>query len=122
MIKLEEYKKLRELLHASDEDYTVACENIKNLKLNNVVLMMFAKSLMFGKRQDFCEKFKIDYHTIKEWNEIFKDYSIKDWFPSLHEKEIIEHEVHQQMLPVFLSTWSFIKDINIKLNWNGHTR
>ena len=56
-----------------------------------------------------------------EWNEIFKDYSIKDWFPSLHEKEIIEHEVHQQMLPVFLNTWSFIKDVNIKLNWNGHT-
>ena len=73
MIKLEEYIKLRELLHASDEDYTVACENIKNLKLNNVVLIMFAKSLMFGKRQDFCEKFKLDSHAIKEWGEMFKD-------------------------------------------------
>jgi len=123
MISLKEYKKLRELLHGSDEDYNVGCENIKNMKeITSVTKMMFAKSLMFGRRQDFCEKFKLDSYTIKEWNEIFKDYSIKDWFPSLHEKEIIEHEVHQQMLPVFLSTWSFIKDINIKLNWNGHTR
>jgi hypothetical protein len=121
MISLKEYKKLRELLHGSEEDYEVACENIKNLKLSDIVLMMFAKSLMFGTRQVFCQKFNIDYHSIKEWNEIFKDYSIKDWFPSLCEKEIIEYEVHQQMLPVFLNTWSFIKDVNIKLNWNGHT-
>ena len=48
---------------------------------------------------------------------MFKDHrlGIKD------EKEIIEYEVHEQMLPVFKNTWSFIKDINIKLNWNGHT-
>ena len=117
MIKLEEYIKLRELLHGSDEDYNVACENIKNLKTTPATEMMFAKSLMFGKRQDFCEKFKIDYHSIKEWNEMFKDHrlGIKD------EKEIIEYEVHEQMLPVFKKTWSFVKDVKIKLNWNGHT-
>ena len=118
MIKLEEYIKLRELLHASDEDYTVACENIKNLKLNDIVLMMFAKSLMFGKRQDFCEKFKVDYHIVKEWNELFKDLK-----KSLHhtEKDIVEYEVHEQMVPVFKNTWSFINNVDIKLNWNGHT-
>jgi len=121
MIKLKEYKKLRELLHGSEEDYEVGCENIKNVKTTSIIKMIFAKSLMFGRRQDFCEKFKLDSYAIKEWNEMFKDYSIKDWFPSLYEKEIIEYEVHQQMLPVFLSTWSFIKDVNIKLNWNGHT-
>ena len=121
MIKLEEYIKLRELLHASEEDYEVACENIKNLKLSDIVLMMFAKSLMFGTRQAFCQKFEIDYHSIKEWNEIFKDYSIKDWFPSLCEKEIIEYEVHEQMVPIFKNTWSFINNVDIKLNWNGHT-
>ena len=60
MIKLKEYIKLRELLHASEEDYEVACENIKNLKLSDIVLMMFAKSLMFGRRQTFCEKFNLD--------------------------------------------------------------
>ena len=122
MISLKEYKKLRELLHGSEEDYEVACENIKNMKeVTSVTKMLFAKSLMFGRRQDFCDKFKLDSYSIKEWNEMFKDYSIKDWFPSLCEKEIIEYEVHEQMLPVFLSTWSFIKDVNIKLNWNGHT-
>tara|TARA_R100000234_G_scaffold117800_1_gene96920 strand:- start:757 stop:1125 length:369 start_codon:yes stop_codon:yes gene_type:complete len=121
MIKLKEYIKLRELLHASEEDYEVACENIKNLKLSDIVLMMFAKSLMFGTRQAFCQKFEIDYHSIKEWNEIFKDYSIKDWFPSLCEKEIIEYEVHEQMVPIFKNTWSFINNVDIKLNWNGHT-
>ena len=57
MISLKEYKKLRELLHASNEDFEVACENIKNMKsVTSVTKMMFAKSLMFGRRQLFCEK------------------------------------------------------------------
>ena len=78
MISLEEYKKLRELLHGSNEDYEVGCENIKNMKeTTSVTKMMFAKSLMFGRRQGFCEKFKIDYYAIKEWNEMFKSLGYK---------------------------------------------
>ena len=115
MINLEEYKKLRELLHGSEEDYEVACENIKNMKMTSVTKMMFAKSLMFGRRQSFCEKFKIDYHDIKEWNDMFKD--LDDTLGIRTEQEIIEFEVHQQMRPVFLSTWKFIKDVKITLNW-----
>ena len=116
MISLEEYIKLRELLHGSDEDYNVACENIKNMKeITSVIKMMFAKSLMFGKRQDFCEKFKLDSHAIKEWNEMFKD--LDKTLGIRTEQEIIEWEVHQQMLPVFKKTWGFIKDVKIKLDW-----
>ena len=116
MISLEEYKKLRELLHGSDEDYNVACENIKNMKeITSVTKMMFAKSLMFGKRQDFCEKFKIDYHGIKEWNEMFKD--LDNTLGIRTEQEIVEWEVHQQMLPVFRDTWKFIKNVKIELDW-----
>ena len=119
MISLKEYKKLRELLHGSDEDFEVACENIKNIKeITSVTKIMFAKSLMFGKRQHFCEKFDLDHYAIKEWNEMFKEL---DTTLSIVPQDIIEWEVHEQMLPVFLSTWSFIKDVNIKLNWNGHT-
>ena len=115
MISLKEYKKLRELLQGSDEDYEVACENIKNMKeISPVTKMMFAKSLMFGRRQDFCEKFKLDSHSIKEWNEMFKDLNnIIDIVP----QDIIEFEIHQQMLPVFKSTWKFIKDVKIELDW-----
>ena len=116
MISLKEYKKLRELLHGSDEDYEVACENIKNIKeITSVIRMMFAKSLMFGRRQAFCEKFKIDYHSIKEWNDMFKD--LDNTLGIRTEQEIIEFEVHKQMLPVFTSTWSFIKDVKIELDW-----
>ena len=117
MISLEEYKKLRELLHGSDEDYNVACENIKNMKeITSVTKMMFAKSLMFGRRQAFCEKFKIDYHSIKEWNDMFKD--LDDTLGIRTEQEIIEWEVHQQMAPIFKSTWKFIKDVKIELDWD----
>ena len=120
MISLEEYKKLRELLHGSEEDYEVACENIKNMKeITSITKMIFAKSLMFGKRQDFCKKFDIDYYAIKEWNEMFKELNAT--LDIRTEQEIVEYEVHEQMLPVFMSTWSFIKNVNIKLNWNGHT-
>jgi len=116
MISLKEYKKLRELLHGSEEDYEVACENIKNIKeITSVIRMMFAKSLTFGKRQDFCQKFNIDYHNIKEWNKMFKD--LDNTLGIRTEQEIIEFEIHEQMLPVFTSTWSFIKDVKIELDW-----
>ena len=120
MISLKEYKKLRELLHGSDEDYNVGCENIKNMKeITSVTKMMFAKSLMFGRRQDFCEKFKLDSHSIKEWNQMFKD--LDNTLGIRTEQEIIEFEVHEQMLPVFKGTWSFINDVKIELNWE-HTK
>ena len=34
------------------------------------------------------------------------------------EQEIIEWEVHQQMIPVFKETWKFIKDVKIELDWD----
>ena len=117
MISLKEYKKLRELLHGSEEDYEVACENIKNMKeITSVTKMMFAKSLMFSRRHDFCEKFNLDSHAIKEWNEMFKELDATLGIRT--EQEIIEWEVHQQMAPVFKKTWSFIKDIKIELDWD----
>ena len=117
MISLKEYKKLRELLHGSDEDYAVGCENIKNIKeVTSITKMMFAKSLMFGRRQDFCDKFKLDSHSIKEWNEMFKD--LDNTLGIRTEQEIIEFEVHEQMLPVFKGTWSFINDVKIELDWD----
>jgi uncharacterized protein YaaW (UPF0174 family) len=116
MISLKEYKKLRELLHGSDEDYEVGCENIKNMKeITSITKMIFAKSLMFGRRQAFCERFNIDSHAIKEWNEMFKD--LDKTLGIKVEQQVIEWEVHQQMLPVFKKTWSFIKDVKIELNW-----
>jgi len=115
MISLKEYKKLRELLHGSDEDFEVGCENIKNMKeINSVTKMMFAKSLMFGRRQTFCEKFNLDDHAIKEWNEMFKEL---DNTIGIVPQDIIEWEVHQQMAPVFKKTWAFIKDVKIELDW-----
>jgi len=116
MISLKEYKKLRELLHGSDEDYEVGCENIKNMETTSVEKMMFAKSLMFGRRQVFCEKFKLNSHDIKEWNQMFKELDATLGIRT--EQKIIEWEVHQQMLPVFKKTWGFIKDIEIKLDWD----
>ena len=120
MINLKEYKKLRELLHGSDEDFEVGCENIKNIKeITSVTKMMFAKSLMFGRRQSFCEKFNLDSHAIKEWNEMFKELDATLGIRT--EQEIVEWEVHQQMLPVFRDTWKFIKNVKIELDWE-HTK
>ena len=117
MINLKEYIKLRELLHGSDEDYNVACENIKNMKeITSITKIMFAKSLMFGKRQDFCKTFDLDYYAVKEWNEMFKD--LDTTLGIRNEQEIVEWEVHQQMLPVFRDTWKFIKEVKIELDWD----
>ena len=117
MISLKEYKKLRELLHGSNEDFEVGCENIKNIKeITSVTKMMFAKSLQFGRRQSFCEKVKIDYYAVKEWNEMFKDLDTILGIKT--EQEIIEWEVHQQMIPIFKNTWKFIKEVKIELDWD----
>ena len=116
MISLKEYKKLRELLHGSEEDFNVGCENIKNLDTTSVERMMFAKSLMFGRRQGFCEKFQMDHHDIKDWNEMFKDLDATLGVRT--EQEIIEWEVHQQMAPIFRNTWKFIKDVKLELDWD----
>ena len=116
MISLKEYKKLRELLHGSDEDFNVGCENIKNLDTTSVERMMFAKSLMFGRRHGFCEKFKLNDYDIKEWNTMFKD--LDDTVGIGVEQEIIEWEVHQQMAPIFRNTWKFIKDVKLELDWD----
>ena len=118
MINLKEYIKLRELLHGSDEDYNVACENIKNMKeITSITKIMFAKSLMFGKRQDFCKTFDLDYYAVKEWNEMFKD--LDTTLGIRNEQEIVEWEGHQQMLPVFKNTWKFIKEVKIELDWDN---
>ena len=117
MINLKEYKKLRELLHGSNEDFEVGCENIKNIKdITSVTKMMFAKSLQFGRRQAFCEKFNLDHYAVKEWNEMFKDLDATLGIRT--EQEIIEWEVHQQMLPIFKNTWKFIKEVKIELDWD----
>jgi hypothetical protein len=117
MISLKEYKDIKKLLHASEDDFAVGCENIKNLEVTTVTKMIFAKSLMFGRRSGFCEKFNIPHDDIKEWNEMFK-YFDKDVIGINREQEIIEYEIHEQMKPIFKKTWNFIKDIKITFDWN----
>ena len=47
---------------------------------------------------------------------MFKD--LNDTLGIRIEQEIIEFEVHKQMLPVFTSTWKFIKNVKIELDWD----
>ena len=116
MIDLKEYKKLRELLHGSEEDFNVGCENIKNLDTTSVERMVVAKSLAFGKRHSFCEKFKISHEDVTEWNNLFKH--LNNTLGINREQEIIEYEIYNQMMPVFKKTWKFIKDVKITFDWD----
>lgn len=115
MINLEEYKKIKELLLASKEDFEVGCENIKNLNTSHIEEMLFAKTLMFHKRYAFCEKFKIKEESIKEWNELFKSFNVLKTSES--EKELIEYEIHDQLVPIIKNSYGFIKEIKFKLDW-----
>jgi len=115
MINLEEYKKIKELLLASNEDFEVGCENIKNLNTSPIEEMLFAKTLTFHRRYAFCEKFKIKEESIKEWNELFKSFNVLT--TSKSEKELIEHEIHQQLVPIIKNSYEFTKEIKFKLDW-----
>ena len=67
----------------------------------------------------FVKKFNLDNYAIKEWNEMFKELHVT--FDGEHEKEIVEWEVHQQMIPIFRNTWKFIKEVKLELDWK-HTK
>ena len=52
-LTFEEFCNLTKMLKASDEDYNVACENVKNLNLDQVYLKLIAKELSLVKRRRF---------------------------------------------------------------------
>jgi len=52
-LTFEEFCNLTKMLKASDEDYNVACENVKNLNLDKIYLKLIAKELSLMKRRRF---------------------------------------------------------------------
>jgi len=127
------YRQLRRLLSSSDEDFEIACENIKNMDISNIAVTLLAKHLVYGRRNqymdEFTERIKITIGDIYKSNEAIKgtfDFSWKNIIPqfvkSPHltelDKEIITFEIEELVGQTLVSLdYTFIKNLKLELKW-----
>ena len=114
------------MLNASQDDFDLAVETIRNMDLHVEFLVLIAKCMGLDKRVQFIKNFKdredvffkneislrltIYYQRIKECKDLPKNF-----------KECFEHYVTKYVFPLWLPTntisKSFIEDLDVKFNW-----
>ena len=138
-IDLEEYKNFKQMLNSTDEDQTVAIENLKNIECSFVYKLIILKSVSLEKRKKVLDE--IDFFFDKEpfdlfrtevkktwgspvktidlsWNTIYK--FIKDWCgdsKELHEffEVVLKYETNEVILSSL--DMEFIDNVEIKIKW-----
>jgi hypothetical protein len=125
-ITLEEFKNLLKMLNASQDDFDLAVETIRNMDLHVEFPVLIAKCMSLDKRVEFIKNFKdredisfkngislrltIYYQRIKECKDLPENF-----------KECFEHYVTKYVFPLWLPTntisKSFIEDLDVKFNW-----
>jgi|688.fasta_scaffold10581_5 hypothetical protein len=113
-LNLDEYKNIAQMLNASDEDYNVAIETIKNLNLSDNYLKIFAKTLMFEKRTNFLTILNKKHFNRFSWQELYFEF-VNDKEVSLNLKLILEFEYGKSSSSAL---YMHTIDRNIKLKWN----
>jgi hypothetical protein len=125
-ITLQEFKNLLKMLNASQDDFDLAIETIRNMDLHVEFLVLIAKCMSLDKRVQFTKDFKdkedilfktgirlrlMDYyHRVRESKDLPENF-----------KECFEHYVTKYVFPLWAPTSirgnSFLEDVNIKFNW-----
>jgi len=114
------------MLNASEDDFDLAVETIRNMDLHAEFLVLIAKSLNLDKRVKFTKDFNhkedilfksgirlrlMDYYNrIREYKDLPENF-----------KECFEHYVTKYVFPLWIPTNTinkgFIEDLSIKFNW-----
>lgn len=76
-IDLEEYKNFKQMLNSTDEDQTVAIENLKNIECSFVYKLIILKSVSLEKRKKVLDE--IDFFFDKEPFDLFRTEVKKTW-------------------------------------------
>jgi len=126
-LDIKTYKELKKMLIASNEDFEIACSNIKNIDISNIAIVILAKCLIYGKRQVFVNKFEKCILSILEikdsskidlsWDNLFfrfsKNLNITDF-----DKEIINLELDTMVEEALQSLeFTFINKVKLELKW-----
>jgi len=125
-ITVQDFINIAELLEASNEDFELALENIKNLNFDLGSLLLFMKPLDLNRRMRFYDAFNEDLknyfsskHSIGEDLTLEKIHNMI--FNSHNElsKEVFEKTVTKIILNSYSTAnmFDFIKEINIKVKW-----
>jgi len=118
------YKELCSMLKGSEEDFEIACSNIANIKLSNIMITLLSKNLSYGKRSRFMDKFtkeicavfKTEENKLNlKWDEIYNHITVDPDLTDL-EKNIMTKEIEDMVLETLKSLeYTFIKTIKIEL-------
>ena len=113
---LEEFKITKKQLHATEEDFELALENIDNLKLSQNIKILFCKDLSFNKRHRFRERFKL---TLEE-----REMSTGEMFETIKstgtdaEKSMFTYLVEESIEKGFFNGgFDFLNKLKVDLKW-----
>lgn len=137
-MKVNEFHSLTRMLTSSDEDFNIAVENIKNLKIDAIYIVFLVKILTLKKRSDFVmmmterygtfiDDFKIitkqltSYNTpviYLAWNSVYEkiktdykdDENVKAIFKSLFLNEF-DNKV------ILNNNWTFFNEKKLEILW-----
>ena len=115
-MNLEEFKITRKQLHATEEDFELALENIDNLKLSQNVKVLFCKDLSFNRRYKFRERFEL---TLEE-----REMSTGEMFETIKstgtdtEKSMFTYLVEDDIQKGFFNgDFNFLNKLKLDLKW-----
>tara|TARA_R100001463_G_scaffold55937_3_gene107763 strand:+ start:1037 stop:1381 length:345 start_codon:yes stop_codon:yes gene_type:complete len=110
-----DYYKFKELLHAGEEDRSLAMELLNNTQPSLVIRALLGKSLDRNFRLQFFKKFPEVKLIVGPWNDMFDD--IKNLNPTIDEKKLFEKEMQKSVFNVINEHYPIIKNMNVKLKW-----
>tara|TARA_R110000744_G_scaffold60794_5_gene125837 strand:- start:7984 stop:8397 length:414 start_codon:yes stop_codon:yes gene_type:complete len=137
-MEVNEFDSLKRMLTSSDEDFNIAVENIKNLKIDAIYIVFLVKILTLKKRSDFVTMMTVQYGTFIDdfkiitkqltsyntpviylaWNSVYEkiktdykdDENVKATFKSLFLNEF-DNKV------ILNNNWTFFNEKKLEILW-----
>tara|TARA_R110002167_G_scaffold89843_4_gene242395 strand:- start:38153 stop:38569 length:417 start_codon:yes stop_codon:yes gene_type:complete len=138
-MEVNEFDSLKRMLTSSDEDFNIAVENIKNLKIDAIYIVFLVKILTLKKRSDFVTMMTVQYGTFIDdfkiitkqltsyntpviylaWNSVYEkiktdykdDENVKATFKSL-----FLNEFDNKMININ-NNWTFFNEKKLEILW-----
>jgi hypothetical protein len=117
------YTEFVSMLNGSDEDFEIACSNIQNIKLSDIMITLLTKNLKFFKRSQFLDRFSEHVSRVLNtqeplnlrWEDLYESITADSNATKL-EKNIMEKEIEAMVSETLKNLeYTFIKKIKIEL-------
>lgn len=115
-INTNEFFSLVNMINSGNEDFEVAIENIKNLKLNDLYIKLLYKAVNLSRRSEFATAIESLEYKIKEVPENFTLNALYDEIKNndtYEYQDIFENIIGKLLLNI--TTMTFVKDIKVTI-------